>query len=74
MNQIHDFNPGIDPSGLFWTAALPGDAADADFDDGEASLEVHNLAMDDYFTVEASCRIDLGEPTVVPYTLLPPGA
>jgi hypothetical protein len=32
------------------------------------------ITFDDYFTVEASCRIDLGEPTVVPYTLLPPVA
>lgn len=26
----------------------------------------------DYQTIEAHCRIDQGEPTVVPYTLLPP--
>jgi hypothetical protein len=30
------------------------------------------LGFDDYGTVEAHCRIDLGEATVVPYTLLPP--
>jgi hypothetical protein len=52
VNQLHDFNPGIDPSGLFWTTAIPGDAVDADFDDGEASLEVDKLGLDDYFTVE----------------------
>jgi hypothetical protein len=32
------------------------------------------LAFDDYGTVEAHCRIDLGPATVVPYTLLPPVA
>ena len=31
------------------------------------------LAFDDYDTVEAHCRVDLGPVTVVPYTLLPPG-
>lgn len=30
------------------------------------------LTFDDYGTVEAHCRIDVGEPTVVPYTLLEP--
>ena len=30
------------------------------------------LAFDDYGTVEAHCRVDLGEPVIVPYTLLPP--
>lgn len=30
------------------------------------------LTFEDYDTVEAHCRIDLGPETVVPYTLLPP--
>ncbi|CAB5075591.1 unannotated protein [freshwater metagenome] len=30
------------------------------------------LTFDDYGTVEAHCRIDLGPVTVVPFTLLPP--
>lgn len=30
------------------------------------------LDFDDYGTVEAHCRLDLGPETVVPYTLLPP--
>jgi hypothetical protein len=30
------------------------------------------LAFDDYGTVEAHCRIDMGVAVVVPYTLLPP--
>jgi hypothetical protein len=32
------------------------------------------LEFDDYTTVEAHCRVDLGPVTVVPYTLLPPVA
>ena len=30
------------------------------------------LTFDDYGTVEARCRIDMGDPTIVPYTLLAP--
>jgi len=30
------------------------------------------LDFEDYGTVEAHCRVDLGDVTVVPYTLLPP--
>jgi len=30
------------------------------------------LEFSDYTTVEAHCRVDMGEATVVPYTLLPP--
>lgn len=30
------------------------------------------LTFEDYGTVEAHCRIDLGDPVIVPYTLLPP--
>lgn len=31
-----------------------------------------DLTFDDYGTIEAHCRIDLGTVVVVPYTLLPP--
>ena len=30
------------------------------------------LEFDDYVTVEAHCRLDGGDATIVPYTLLPP--
>src|SRR5256885_3639667 len=29
------------------------------------------LVFDDYGTVEAHCRLDMGDPVIVPYTLLP---
>ena len=32
------------------------------------------LEFDDYGTIEAHCRVDMGEVTVVPFTLLPPVA
>ena len=49
-NQIHDFNPGITPEGVFWTTPI-SDGVDVDFDDGEAELDVNNLDVDDYFNV-----------------------
>jgi hypothetical protein len=30
------------------------------------------LEFDDYGTIEAHCRVDMGTATIVPYTLLPP--
>lgn len=30
------------------------------------------LTFDEYGTVEANCRIDMGDPVIVPYTLLAP--
>jgi len=50
INQIHDFNPGISPEGVFWTVPIKG-GVDVDFDDGTAELEVTNLDVDDYFNV-----------------------
>jgi hypothetical protein len=48
-NQIHDFNPGIAPDGLFWTVALPDDAVDVDLDTGTAEMHVQSLdVLDGY--------------------------
>ena len=30
------------------------------------------LEFEEYGTVHAHCRVDMGDPVVVPYTLLPP--
>ena len=40
-NQIHDFNPGISPEGVFWTVPIKG-GVDVDFEDGTAEVEVTN--------------------------------
>lgn len=41
-------NPGIAPSGLFWTTALPEDAVDVDFDDGTAEMQASNVRLMDF--------------------------
>jgi hypothetical protein len=46
-NQIHDFSPGIPPSGLFWTQAIPQDNVVVHFGDGVAMVNSSNLAEQD---------------------------
>jgi hypothetical protein len=50
--QIHDFNPGIERSGLFWTVILPASAVQVDLNAGTATLEAHDLHMKDYGNIE----------------------
>jgi hypothetical protein len=50
--QIHDFNPGITPRGLFWTVFAPCESVQFDLKAGTASLHVHPMVMQDYFTLE----------------------
>jgi hypothetical protein len=65
-DQIHDFNPGIAPSGLFWTAALPSGSVSARGLSGSASMTATDLDLDDYFTVENA--LFGGGPEEVPAT------
>jgi hypothetical protein len=46
--QIHDFEPGIAPSGLFWTIPISHDAVDASPGSGRARFRMTELALDDY--------------------------
>jgi hypothetical protein len=49
--QIHDYDPGITSTGLFWTVAFPEHSVDADFEDAEASFKSSDLAIADYGTI-----------------------
>ena len=49
--QIHDFHPGVDPSGLFWTTMILFGSVEADASRGTASLIVNDLAVPDYFDI-----------------------
>jgi hypothetical protein len=44
VGQVHDYSPGIPPSGLFWTQPIPRHDVRVDFDDGKASCHVSNLS------------------------------
>jgi hypothetical protein len=47
QGHIHDFNPGIAPSGLFWTAPIPPSSVQLDFGQVQAHLALQNLALED---------------------------
>lgn len=49
--QIHDYDPGITSSGLFWTIAIPELSAAGDPDDAEAFLRLSDLAISDYGSI-----------------------
>jgi hypothetical protein len=51
-DQIHDFNPGIAASGLFWTVPLPLGSVRVGGLSGAASMSATELQIDDYFTIE----------------------
>ena len=61
--QLHDFNPGIEPSGLFWTIAMDDDAFHARPRAGKARFKVRHLAIPDFGSFANSVSPD---PTTVP--------
>jgi len=49
--QIHDFNPGITESGLFWTIAVPENAISVNFAAGRASFRASEIDVEDYHDI-----------------------
>ena len=50
-SQVHDFNPGIEENGLFWTAAIDRGSVKVNLGKGSASLHVDDLDVEDYGNV-----------------------
>jgi hypothetical protein len=50
-HQIHDFNPGIAPSGLFWTIRIPDESVEVDLEDATASMNLSEVEIRDFFTI-----------------------
>jgi len=50
-SQVHDFNPGIRDSGLFWTVPVDRGSVRVNLGDGSASLHVSDLDVEDYGNV-----------------------
>lgn len=46
--QVHDFNPGIRESGLFWTQPVAGDSVSFSLERGTATLALDDLDEEDY--------------------------
>jgi len=59
-NQIHDFNPGIDPfpTGLFWTIPIPPGSVHIDLAGKTASLKLRSRKVDDYGNVVNALATD----------------
>jgi hypothetical protein len=55
-NQRHDFNADIDPfpSGLFWTTRIAAGSTQVNLDAGTASIDVTDVALQDYGNVANS--------------------
>jgi hypothetical protein len=48
QNQLHDFNPGIAPNGLFWTIPIPDEALE--IRGHQAHLHLNRVRVEDNFT------------------------
>lgn len=59
--QVHDFNFGIAPSGLFWTAPVSEDSVEGELEDGFAVFNVTDLPQPDFTDLSNSLH---GGPTV----------
>ena len=55
-NQIHDYNPGIRPSGLFWTVPVDESALQFDVAAGTARLALTDFDTDDYHNLENALK------------------
>ena len=64
--QVHDFNPGIAPSGLFWTIPISPGAIKVDPLTGEARLRVQALKIPDFHDLFNSLGLVPGGPPPVP--------
>ena len=50
----HSYDPGISPSGVFWTTPIPEDGVDVHLGKGAASVHVTDVNVVDAFTVPNS--------------------
>src|SRR5712664_1742121 len=67
--QVHDFNPGIRESGLFWTQPVSGDALEVDLEDGTASLAVEDLDEEDYHNLHNALLDGPSDPSSVTFEM-----
>ena len=60
-NQIHDYSPGIPPSGLFWLVSAPHDAVQVHLGSGTASVQMTDVPVLDAHDIKNALT---GGPTV----------
>ncbi len=66
-NQVHDFSPPIEPSGLFWTAPVPDDAVTVNLAAGVAELHVREMAVRDSYSVPNALGGGPSQPATVTF-------
>lgn len=67
MVQIHDFNPGIEPNGLFWTSPINPNAVSVHPGSGAASMGVTNLPSRDFTELVNALLLGPSLPAVVSF-------
>jgi len=67
--QLDDMNPGIAPSGLFWTTPIPVKSLDVNFAAGRASIKITDIAIDDYGNFDNSLGGGPSEPATLSYEI-----
>lgn len=65
--QVHDFNPGIRESGLFWTLPVSEDLVEVE--DGTATLAVEDLDQEDYHTLGNALHDGPSDPASVSFEM-----
>ena|SRR6516225_5662817 len=68
-HQVHDYNPGITPSGLFWVTHVDDDTVDVNMHASRASMEVEDLEISDFGNLLHSLRGDASQPARVSYQM-----
>ena len=61
LQQIHDYSPGIPPSGLFWLVSAPHDAVQVRLGSGTASVQMTDVPVLDAHDIKNALT---GGPTV----------
>jgi hypothetical protein len=64
--QLHDFEPGIAPSGLFWTIPIAPSAIDVAAGSGQARLHAHNVPVTDYHNFFIAVGLSQPPPSSLP--------
>jgi hypothetical protein len=67
--QIHDFNPGIEDSGLFWVSRVPEQSIEVGPGSGRASMRVKRLASRDFGDVVNALLLGPSVPAIVSFDI-----
>lgn len=67
--QVHDFNPGIAPNGLFWTQAVSEETVQNESAQATASFNVTDLPEQDFFNLANALHGGSSVPATVSFSM-----